>query len=244
MGKNEEEGQHTLSLPKVENNPFSRNFIHTAVCEIRFPILTALRAKALPDAFFAVFRKPYPFYKQNLVVTPGLSDPEPNHSFKSRDQTWTVSIRPWAFSLETKNYKSFEDFIEKLEKVSSDVIPLLDTGFFTRIGLRYINILPVSRYDLDGWLNPRIEAPLKESGLGYLLRAWTEAVGTTGYGKYNLRYGFPDETHEKFVLDIDLYVENIDIEQLEPVLPQLHELSFNLFHWCLGEKALKYLAGN
>jgi uncharacterized protein (TIGR04255 family) len=219
------------------NPPFKRNLIKSAIGELRFPILTALRSQTVPDELSKALRSPYPHYEQGLVISPGQHEAELSHVFKSRDRHWTVSLRQAAVSLETDAYASFEDFEKRLGKLVEILLPLLDTGFFTRVGLRYVNVLPVHRGGLEGWLNPKLHGLSMTPGLGYLQRAWSELVGRTETGRYNLRWGFPNELSQELILDTDFYTEDVDAGNLFELLPNLHEQSFALFRYWVDRSA-------
>lgn len=232
-----------FSLPSVENPPFKRNLIRSAVCELRFPILTSIRSQNIPEEFSKALRKDYPHYEQGLVVAPGQNEAELSHVFKSRDRHWTVSLRSAAVSLETDAYASFEDFEAKLAKLVEILLPLLDTDFFTRVGLRYINVIPAKRGAVDGWLNSKLHGLIMSPELGFLDRAWSELVGRTESGRYNLRWGFPAERNQDLVLDTDFYNEDVDAGAVSKLLSVLHDQSFALFRWCLGDQAINFMNG-
>ncbi|OGQ77597.1 MAG: hypothetical protein A2289_20305 [Deltaproteobacteria bacterium RIFOXYA12_FULL_58_15] len=235
--------QPVFSLPLVENPPFKKNLIKSAICELRFPILTSLRSQPAPDNFSTALRGPYPYYEQGFVIAPGQNEAELAHVFKTRDRHWTVSLRQAAVSLETDTYASFEDFEKKLGKLVEILLPLLDTSFFTRVGLRYVNVVPMHRGELTGWLNPKLHGLSMTPELGHLDRAWSELVGRTEIGRYNLRWGFPNERSHELILDTDFYAEDVDAENLMKVLPKLHDQSFALFRWCLDNKAITLMNG-
>jgi uncharacterized protein (TIGR04255 family) len=238
---NEDNHNPVFSLPLIESPPFKRNLIKSAVCELKFPILISIRSESIPDEFSRVLRKRYPRYEQGLVLTPGQQAPERSHAFKSRKQDWTVSLRSTAVSLETNAYVSFEDFETRLSHLVEALLPLLDTDFFTRVGLRYINVLPVGAGEIEGWLNPKLHVLMMTPELGVADRAWSELVGRTDQGRYNLRWGFPGESSLGMVLDTDFYCEDIDATALPGLLPNLHTQSFTLFHWCLEKRAIVFM---
>ncbi len=232
-----------LSLPSMENPPFEKNLIKSAVCELRFPILTSIRSQDPPDQFSHALRKEYPLYERGLTILAGQNETELSHIFKSRDHHWTVSLRPAAVSLETNAYTSFENFGSKLETLAKKLLPLLDTDFYTRVGLRYINVMPAQRGAIDGWLNPALHSLMMTPELGFLNRAWSEFLGYTERGQYNLRWGFPAEPNKDLVLDIDFYAEDVDATDLHSLFQTLHDQSFALFRWCLGDKTIKFMNG-
>ena len=80
--------------------------------------------------------------------------------------------------------------------------------------------------------------------LGFMDRVWTEAVGRTEVGRYNLRWGFPGERNQELVLDTDFYSEDVNTTDLSKLLLLLHDQSFALFRWCLDEQAINFMNGD
>jgi uncharacterized protein (TIGR04255 family) len=207
------------------------------------PYPDVYRLQDIPEAFGQALRRGYPHYEKGLVLAPGQNEAELSHVFKSRDRHWTVSLRSEAVSLETDAYESFEDFETKLAKLIETLLPLLDTDFFTRVGLRYINVIPAKRGHVDGWLSSKLHGLIMSPELGFLDRAWSELVGRTEIGRYNLRWGFPAERNQDLVLDTDFYSEDVDAGAVSKLLPALHEQSFALFRWCLDQQAISFMEG-
>src|SRR6266511_3974402 len=86
-------------------------------------------------------RQDYPYYEpaQSVSVGPGVVDRETRHLFKSRKKDWTVAFKASAIALETTHYTNFAEFSQRLENLFAKSRSLLDTDFFTRVGLRYID---------------------------------------------------------------------------------------------------------
>jgi uncharacterized protein (TIGR04255 family) len=57
-----------------------------------------------------------------------------------------------------------------------------------RIGLRYINTIPIEDGDLNGWINPALVSILTE-GPWALQKCDTEVRGYTNVGNYTFRHG-------------------------------------------------------
>lgn len=64
------------------------------------------------------------------------------HQFSSKKSRWVVVLKSSAITLETAKYDSFDEFEVQLRTVIEAAKQTIDSDFFTRIGLRYINTLP------------------------------------------------------------------------------------------------------
>jgi uncharacterized protein (TIGR04255 family) len=231
-----------LTLPAVQEMIFERNFIKTAVCELRFPTLLEFETNP-PVQLQKALRKDYPHYEpqQSVSVGPGAIGRETAYLFKSRKREWTVSFRASAIALETSDYTSFEEFLTRLERLLARSQPLLDCDFFTRVGLRYVNEIPIEDGDLAGWLRDELIAPLIQGVYGSVERFLQEVRGFTGIGRYTFRHGFVQEVQDKlenYTLDFDFYEENIQYNAVLSLVSQFNQLNFRFFRWAIGPKSL------
>lgn len=245
MERSVAERDKVLRVPDVAPQEFERNLILTAVCEFRFPTLLELQSRP-PEELQKTLRKEYPFYDTTLVSeTTGQGPVEHyhQHQFRSKDRKWTVIFKASSLALETTAYSSFDDLEQRFDRVLQAASPLLDADFFTRIGLRYINVLPVEQAQWGGWINSQLVAPLLAGIYGRIEGYWQEVRGRAETGQYNFRHGRAesDTGQERYVLDFDFYDENIETAQALPRLRELNVQSFRFFMWSIGPEAIKYL---
>ncbi len=244
------EPRQILNPPKVPRVRYPRNLIKTAVCELRFPTLLEIEEKP-PRVFQQKIRKLYPFYEPQIFASLGnddASDREHRYLFRSKDQKWTISLKSSAIAIETKKYVDFQDFFSRLTQILESAKDLIDSDFFTRVGLRYINEIQIEDGDLNGWVRDDLVLPLVNGVLG---EASTLTSVTQGYiegGQYTFRQAFNnknvDTSKEKFpayVLDTDYFQENVEFKDVSTLVQRFNEINFYFFNWCLGEKAKKSL---
>jgi uncharacterized protein (TIGR04255 family) len=130
-----------------------------------------------------------------LSVKIGITDkgmeqvPQATHRFLSVDRPWKTWLRTSSFGVETTAYVDFEDFLARIGKVLDAAERCLDTDFFTRVGLRYINVLPAEIGDIEGWVNDGLVGPLADGPMHAAHHCWCEVRGTTEFGTYTFRYG-------------------------------------------------------
>lgn len=231
----------SLNLPDVQEVEFERNFIKAAVCELRFPTLLEFETKP-PVQLQKALRKDYPYYEpaQSVSVGPGVVNRETSYLFKARKKDWTVSFKASAIALETSRYSNFEEFSERLENLFATSRSLLDTDFFTRVGLRYIDEIPIEDGELAGWVRDELVAPLTQGVYGTVEHFLQEVRGFTAIGRYTFRHGMVGSAPEErkvYNLDLDFYDENVPFDSVLSMVSQFNQQSFRFFSWAIGPKA-------
>lgn len=242
-----------LNVPVESSVRYKTNFIKTAVCELRFPTLLELESTP-PTKHQAALRKLYPFYSegQEMNIGPGGSaTTTKSYLFESKKKDWTITLKPSTLSLETSKYTDFNDFYDRLKEMLDAIGDLLDTDFFTRVGLRYINHvnLPgnsMDRKDIAKWINPVLVAPLETGELGTLIMFRCEVGGHLEDGKYTFRHGFTNSPNQEkdsltYLLDYDYFKEGVEYSDVFTIIKHFNSQNFNLFRWSLGEESRKNL---
>jgi uncharacterized protein (TIGR04255 family) len=246
MALNDLAGIRTLDVPKAGQAHYERNLIATVVCELRFPTLFELDSDRPPAALAKALRKVFPSYErvENVNVGPAGLVHAKLHTFRSRKRTWSVSLGTSTVTLETSAYDSFSDFASRLRTVVDSAAEVIDSDFFTRVGLRYINHVPFGTERLDQWVNPALVAPLAEGVYGTVQEIGQRVVGSTTEGGYIFQHGVVPlnaPSDSKYYLDIDLFKEDVAISDVGAVVERLHGIEYSMFYWAIGDKARQYL---
>lgn len=249
MSSESQSEQAKLNPPRVPRARYTRNFIKNTVCEVRFPIVLDLESKP-PAKLQKQLKKAYPYYETrrefNLAPNPGSND-RIVYVLQSKKKDWTIQVKSDSMILETTRYVDFDDFLGRFEELLAASVELIDTDFFTRVGFRYINEIPLESGQPEGWLNPVLYSVINSKVLGVVLHEQHEYRGMTDLGGYLFRHGpvlsmAPTDPAQKsinYVLDFDYSSENTDIEDVVPFLKHANETNFYFFRWCLGDKALE-----
>ena len=235
----------TLNLPDIGPVEYEKNFIAQAVCELRFPALLEFET-ATPVQLQKQLRKDFPIYERHHGVSIGaeISKREPKHIFKSKKGDLIVAFKSSAISLETAKYKNFHEFGKQLESLLERSKALLDTDFFTRVGLRYINEIPIGDGNLGEWVRAELAAPLMAGTYGKVSRFFQEVRGSTQSGLYSFRHGFPTvEKADKmlYTIDFDFFDENVPFDSVISKITDFNRESFRFFSWTIGPKAKESL---
>lgn len=200
-----------------------------------------------PAQFASAIRKAYPIFETTNQLTIGLDsthDTNHIHLFKSQKGHWTITLKQNAFSLETTSYTRHDKMREKVEELLAAALPVIDSEFFTRIGLRYINHIDVGADPLDGWINEDLTAPLQKKlfyGVAeYGGKLLVEADDGGCLLQHSIQLGpkLRDGTVSPpaYILDIDAFRTDVAVGDAMETLDGMHQQAFNVFDWAIGPK--------
>lgn len=242
-------------FPLLESHSgrYRRNFIKQAVCELKFPTMLGLGVAQPPKAFVNGLRKKYPIleHAKELPLSP-LDDTSSGHVHivKSAKENWTITLRRDTVLVETQKYHSFSEMRARVLEVVEVVAPLIDSDFFTRIGLRYINqITTDGENPLSQWVSPGLVGMLE----GQHFSGVNELAGRLRLQKSDggilLQHGLKhkaitDDEATKvpdYVIDIDGYRQEVSLEHTGQALDIMRRQIFTMFRWTLGDRAKSYL---
>lgn len=247
-----------MPFPKSERIIFAENPLEEVVCQVRFPPILTIESD-VPSAFQESVRAKYPLYgKQSMMAMPYGPQLMPPivpypavHRFSSNDNSWFVSLAADFVALTTKRYVQWEDFYERFEEILDIFRNRYDPTFYTRLGLRYKNVISRSRLALSDkrWselLLPSIAGELcweafEESEYEAAFRQIVLKIGNTETesAKVVINHGLalaPD--HELcYVIDSDFFTEErIETNAIREKLSYFNDESGRLFRWCITDR--------
>jgi len=233
-----------LNVPRVDPVAHPRNAIQIAVCELRFPTLLELEERG-PVILQKRLRKTYPHYEPGTAASigPGAAvEQERRFLFRSKRRDWTIAFRASAVSLEASAYTDFPEFLARLTALLEVTASLIDSDFFTRVGLRYINTIPTGSTH-SGWINPMLTAPLERGIYGRVNHCWQEIRGDARVGNYSFRHGLSPEPKEpaEYVLDFDFYQDNVEANTVLDRVSDWNVECYSFFNWAIGDKTRAFL---
>ena len=240
---------HHLAVPQVAHEHFARNFVKTAVCELRFPVLYELEAAQPPLAFARALRKEYPSHELREAVQISLGSRSSRgaahvHVFQSKQGRWSVTLRSSSLSLETARYSAFAEFQERLGHIIETCQSFIDSDFFTRVGIRYINALPYDRGQIASWLNPLLAPALVTGVYGDVSEYAQQVRGTTPDGGYYMQSGLAQSDQgPAYLVDLDFYADDVEVKSSLNTVRKLHERQYEMFMWAVGDEARRVMRG-
>lgn len=215
------------------NNPLT-----SVICQLRFPLNLRIDV-AMPAEFQQYIESEYPLAHEDMEgqgfpVPDDISQHFPQEfldvfatrinrrfQFLTRDRLWTITLTNSFVALETNNYVRWEDFRQRLELMLNATVQTYQVDFFTRIGLRYQNVIDRRALDLEdsAWntlISKFVLGPLATSessetvyehnGTFLIELENSEDVARVRYGLVTEKAG--DPTNVMFMLDHDFFTKD------------------------------------
>ena len=143
------------------------------------------------------------------------------YSFKTENQTRTISLTQDSISVSERQYRQWSDFRGEIERAEGILREIYAPAFYTRVGLRYRDVLDRSHYGLDSipWselLNPiflgvlgsqEIAQDLVQQSQSQVLLTIPDVDG----GQVLLQHGLVAREGEEpsvYLIDADFYTQN------------------------------------
>lgn len=249
------EADALVTLRSENVDRYKRNFLRQAVCEFRFPTLMELGEPRPPASFVTALRKEYPHLELANEVTLGIaggpSGSNNTHIFRSTKLTWTVSLKQSTLSIETTAYTDYAHMKERVLRVVDAASKIIDSDFFTRVGLRYVNVIDSDADPTNGWVNPVLVAPIRSGHFAGIQEYAGKFQLMAPDGGCLLQHGIRlkqphlrEAVQPEYVLDIDTFRNEVALSDTGAVLDAMHAQAFDFFDWAIGPKAREYLSAD
>jgi len=178
----------------------------------------------------------------------GLRSAGSAHDFISEDGQWVVGLTKDFLALSTRTYTRWEEFRQHLELPLRSLAEVYNPAFFSRVGLRYQDVIIRSRLGLEetNWaelLRPYIVAELGspdisgsiEAAIRFLIVRLEQAGGLV-----RIQHGLaqhPESGESSYVIDSDYFSEGrTEAKDVQQTLDSFNSQAGRLFRWCITEK--------
>jgi uncharacterized protein (TIGR04255 family) len=247
--------------------------LESVIFQVRFPPL--LRVDAEPPANFQeAIRDHYPAFQDQSIIEAPIPLPEDiarqlppqvvsqfagqirmaagsggkRFTFASEDGSWTVSLARDSLALTTQQYTNWETFRERLNAAIEALVAEYRPSYYTRLGLRYRNVICRSALGIDEepWshlLQPPIAAELAIDAIAESAIVAAHQVHFPLPGsivQLLLQHGFGENaaTNETcYLIDGDFFVqERSEISDARGTAEELHTQARRLFRWCITDR--------
>lgn len=147
--------EREMPFPESRRVIYEKNPLIEVISQVRFPTVLTIEA-ALPAAFQEKIRFDYPVFDDAQGAGPaeivpqeiarllgssfGISAPKV-YAFTSTDGVWKVNLNRDFIALSCSRYQKWEDFRTRLLQALENLETVYNPSYFTRIGLRYRNII-------------------------------------------------------------------------------------------------------
>lgn len=254
-----------MLFPESQRVVYKNNPLAEVICQFRFPTILRIGEGHLAD-FQDSIRNEYPIYtpqepsievpqlpkelsalKEHINI--GISGGPLVHRFATTDAKRFVSLAQDFLALAESKYERWELFRTEIQKGERALREVYNPVFYSRIGLRYRDIISRRRLGLDGveWkelLKPHVTGELGDEVVSRSVnRIQTRAViviPDIPDGRITLTHGLgkPRESDEEcYIIDADFSVERKEgINEPFKTLDKFNRLAGRLFRWAITEK--------
>lgn len=250
-----------MPFPESQKVIYKNNPLDKVICQLRFPPILTIDTKA-PAEFQERIRNDYPGFREKeeiVLPIPKMAKGDvsaevfkqiipsgtKNYEFFSEDKTWTVNLTRTFMALSTKEYKRWDDFQQRLEVLRNTLIDIYKPPSFSRVGLRYIDIIKRSVFNLNGvpWSELLHSYALGLINVSFVygniqnFNTRCEIVLDDKISMARIAMGLIDELNEEcFIIDTDFYTtQKTDIQNVVKRLNYFHVRGARLFRWLITD---------
>ena len=249
-----------MPFPEVERVTYRTNLIDEVICQFRFPPILKIEA-GTPAEFQDRIRDRYPLYrvKASIPLIPGVPEnltgklrgfpfgpTSKVHEFLSKDETWILSLAVDSIALTCRKYERWEKFKEYFAEPLTALRDLYRPSFYSRIGLRYRDLIHRSKVGLSdvNWndlLEPWIVGPysstLKTDDIEHSVHQYIIKLPGKGT-KVIVNSGMVQQFEEQCcVIDADFFSgEPTELPDADTQIDFLHTQARYFWRWSIKER--------
>ncbi len=251
-----------MPFPTSERVIYQKNPLEVVITQLRFPPILRIETEP-PAAFQELIRGQYPMFRETRVPVFDRDLPpqvarvigpiaggtaRAHYEFSSSDGKWSVTLNRDFLALTCRNYGRWEEFKEHLAGPFHGLNQEYHPGCFTRIGLRYRDVIRRSKLGLTNvnWsdlLQPHVSGELSSadvaSDIEHAVRELRVKLEDSPR-KVLIKHGLhraEDSGEDAFVIDSDYFVEEqTEIENAIAILDDFNRQAGRLFRWCITDR--------
>lgn len=251
-----------MKFPESERVIYEKNPLVEVIGQLQFPSI--LRISQQPPAEFQDrIRDDYPVFEfssgnqlplEISNIMQQLGSPlaiNQTYIFKSEDSTWQIVLNQNSITLSTIRYDRYEKFKKKFKDVISIFEEIYNPSFYSRVGLRYRNLIVRSQLNLKDvyWaeLIPEHIAPelhnliIAESVTASMKKLQMSDESkqiTLNHGLVIVRDAITNNEEEAYLFDTD-FSTTTKVGRSDNVWDTIdifNKMARNLFRWSINEK--------
>lgn len=253
-----------MPFPDSPRVIYEKNPLVEVICQLSFPAILKIDAE-IPSHYQEKLRNEYPIFNeqqgaslkldfpQELAQVFGNSLPVRSgraiYSFISADQMWKINLTRDSLSISTRRYREWKDFKSHFEKPLNNFIEIYKPAFFSRIGLRYVDLINKSFLNLqdENWgslLKPTIAGELADESIAshitQCVNQLTIKLDENG-GIILLNHGLVNSSNKNdehsYLIDSDFSTEQqTEANDVISKLDYFNRYSGRLFRWCITQR--------
>ena len=253
-----------MVFPDTPREEYRNNPLEEVICQLRFPTILKIGTTS-PADFQDHIRKQFPLYEQGPVIPvpeqimgilsdSGLEDMFATqmprlHRFITEDKARSISLQSDFIAFSVSDYKRWQTFREQFEFVEREFRRLYEPQFYTRIGLRYRDVIirenlgladrswgELLNRDLAGLLGHDEASSLVAQTLTAVQMRLPEIEGVQLTLQYGLRPESPQLPADRYFIDADISIE----QRTEPnasfeLLDHFNRIAGTIFRWAISD---------
>lgn len=255
-----------MPFPDAPRVVYKKNPLHEVICQLRFPAILKIDTE-VPTQFQERIRYNFPEFSEKGPALPIFKNAQidipadifqsltltgnKNYEFSSEDKVWTINLTRTFIALSTKKYKRREEFKEHLSVPLKALIDIYKPAAFSRVGLRYIDIIRRSELKLEDvpWselLRPQVLWLLSSSDVNTNIRSFQAQCEIELEDKISIARVITalvdgQESNEKcFMIDTDFYTnKKTAITDVDSKLDFFHIQGARLIQWLITKRLHK-----
>ncbi|MEX0267819.1 TIGR04255 family protein [Leptolyngbyaceae cyanobacterium UHCC 1019] len=248
-----------MQLPETERVIYQRNPLVEVVGQLQFPQILKI-VNQDPVEFQDAIRVDYPILEvaTDVLWVEGDGEQLPDtrklntvYHFRSEDLRWQVSLSGHFIALTTKDYKRYEVFKHRFQKIVAAFEAIYKPSFYSRIGLRYQDLVIRSSLGLkdEDWTSlipvhiaPELHSP---ETAGAVIASTKTLMMKIETGLVAFRHGLveardPEQNliEPAYLLDSDFFSEERTAvgSYVWERFDRYNKSARNLFRWSITEK--------
>lgn len=220
------------------------------IFQLRFPTILSLNSQS-PVVFQEKIREKYPYYRE---TTQEIRENKPdgqsrlirvikNHEFVSKDRKRKINLEGTFIAFSTHSYTVWEDYLAELKEIIELFESCYNPSFYTRIGLRYVDVIQRSKWGLleckwSELIKPTVLGFMTDETDSYSMNAESKNKDGISSTKYHFELAQINGSTEKvFLIDCDYFVEKaIEREEFVELSHILHKCSSNFIQASITNK--------
>lgn len=253
-------------FPESPRVIYGKNPLEQVICQLRFPAVLRIEAEP-PAAFQERIRKEYPVLREGgagnaVELPPSMPEVVQNlvrstlssrqkgkiaYDFVATDEKWAVGLTREFLSLSSTHYTRWEEFKSHLDGPLRALIEVYSPAFFSRIGLRYQDVIKRSQLGLQdrAWsdlIRPHVAGMLASPDLlGTVAGISTQAIieFPNKAGQVGIRHGLAQQSDTRedcYLIDSDFSTQQkTGVDDARDILDYFNRQSGRLFRWCITD---------
>lgn len=250
-----------MLFPESDRVVYDTNQLVEVICEVRYPQILRIDSE-IPAGFQDRIRSEYPITEKGpcvkfelprelakaLPLELNFGDGPPVYSFSTPDKAWSVGLTSGSLSVSTRTYQRWEDFKRHLDGPLSAFVEEYKPAFFSRVGLRYRNVISPKALGLDEselptLLKRHIAGVLADPEIAPGIRGATQQLvfelpDDVGLARVTHGLATRSEPPERcYAIDNDLFTEaQVEVTNAVERLDLFNAIAARIFRWCISDR--------